>query len=106
MPVPKLVGTILTRELAENLAIELDYYQRRTQEQQEIIEQLTGTGKPKGYIYIHPLDIAELFEKHCTDEAVFVDVENKPEDDLIRLDGKVYKMSPYIPVKTTKYQSA
>lgn len=100
----KVIGTLLVREFAERMSLEIDWLEHKNQEQEEIIEQLTGTGKPKGYIYIHPLDLAVVFDKlNVINEPI--DVTTVPYDkyDLIHVDGKVYRQSPFIPKVTKKY---
>ena len=87
---------------AASVAREIEYLERVVKEQQEIIEQLTGTGKPKGYVYMHPRDVADYLEK-----ARFVDVRKvcadwsgTHPDYVIELGGRLVKQSPHIPAIT------
>ena len=78
-----------------NLQKQADYYKKACEEMKEIIQQLVGN-PPKGFEYIHPHDVAEMFDKG------YLDVLIRP-DQIIEHDGKTYKQSPYIPANTKKY---
>ena len=85
---------------------ELEYYKKLYEEQKEIIEQLTGTGKPKGYVYMHPFDVAELFN-NITISEVYVNYKTtgtKPTDDYITVHGRNIKQSPYIPATSKNFK--
>lgn len=92
-------------ESFENFAVsvkrELEYLERTVEEQREIIEQLTGTGKPKGYFYMHPFDVSDSFQKidmACLELNKVA--ETIPEDGLIRINGRIIKQSSLIPPTT------
>lgn len=77
---------------------ELKYYIGLAKEQQEIIEQLTGTGQPKGYVYMHPADVAELVSTApMTDIWIY---RNASRNFEAVLPGRNIKQSPHIPALT------
>lgn len=89
--------------MAQVLEKELEYNRKVVKEQQEIIEQLTGTGQPKGYVYMHPFDVAELFNKLSIVDIYIVspqpDVKN-----LIYANGRQIKQSPHIPAVSKNFK--
>lgn len=99
--------TYSTVEVFENFARsfkrDVEYLERTVKEQQEIIEQLTGTGKPKGYVYMHPMDVAEYVERVKFCEVInwaAVASAQPNSDHLLELNGRLIKQSPYIPAVT------
>lgn len=90
----------ISQEVAA-LEDELKYYREKYKEQQEIIEQLTGTGKPRGYIYMHPFDFAELINSSKPYEIF--DLYRQPSDNIISFRGRNIKQSPHIPAVSKNF---
>lgn len=87
----------------DQIVKELEYYKQKAEEQQEIIEQLTGTGKPKGYVYMHPFDVSELMNRHDFNQMIDVyslRALNPGIKNEIRIGGRVIRQSPLIPAVT------
>jgi hypothetical protein len=76
---------------------ELEYYKNLAKEQREIIEQLTGTGKPKGYIYMHPYDLHE-YVQNCKVSNLFV-----TDGTQRTINGRNIRLSASIPPTSKNY---
>jgi len=84
----------------EDLEKELNYYRDQFIEQKEIIEQLTGTGKPRNYVYMHPWDVNELISKSDTATlGLFKNLPGLPAN-TIQAEGRNIRQSPNIPPVT------
>lgn len=80
-----------------NLQKECDWLKDERRELREIIKQLTGI--PTDVTYIHPHDVMTFFCKGKLPNASF-----NNDNNTFTLDGKRYKQSPHVPVRTDKYK--
>lgn len=94
----------LTR-MANEVEKQLEYYKNLVIEQKEIIEQLTGTGQPRDYFYMHPMDVGEEMSKATfhMNFSPYLDVKKLADNELI-MHGRRIKQSPHIPVTTKVFK--
>lgn len=92
--------------MAVHVEKELEYYKKLALEQKEIIEQLTGTGQPKGYVYMHPADVADAMNAMSVSDMWIYRGGTKfesPDYEIIQLNGRRIRQSPHIPATSKNF---
>lgn len=97
-----MFNPFLAREV-EHLQKEYEYYHKLADEQREIIEQLTGTGQPKGYVYMHPFDVAECMQRADAMVNVYLRGKDNDLEQCVILGGRKIRQSANIPAITKRF---
>lgn len=96
------MGKLNVVSAVANLQKEMEYYREIAQECREVIRQLAGEVLPGGYKYIHPADVAWLFNQTKNenfDVRKLGIAKNCKEENFLVIDGQTYKQSVYMPIE-------